>query len=159
MYLEHRLLPVCSKQNTVVLVVSPVGNVNCRGQTNEGFFICCATGYTARAGWDPATGLGSLNFGNFRDYVMGLTWSSAGPPAPPWAMPAPTASAASALLCPVAPVPYLGTCTAGGGGGTGEIVGVVVGTIVGVGATAAVLFVRYDAVFCCLYVAELSCAA
>eukprot|EP00041_Stephanoeca_diplocostata_P028824 m.834170 g.834170 ORF g.834170 m.834170 type:complete len:1072 (+) comp23444_c0_seq4:147-3362(+) len=120
------------------------GNINCRGQTNEGFFICCATGYNARAGWDPATGLGSLNFGNFRAYVMGLSWSSAGPPAPPWTMPTPTTTAPSAMLCPVAATPYLGVCASNGGsGGSGNTIGVVLGVLFGLGATAVALLLWY----------------
>ena len=33
---------------------------------------CCSQGYYAASGWDPLTGLGSINFQAFKSYVMSL---------------------------------------------------------------------------------------
>jgi len=40
------------------------------GGTNGG--ECADMGFETFAGWDPTTGLGSINFGNLRDYIMAL---------------------------------------------------------------------------------------
>jgi len=37
--------------------------------TAEGL-VCCAQGFSAGVGWDPVTGLGSLNFTHFNDYLI-----------------------------------------------------------------------------------------
>jgi len=40
------------------------GSNNC-GEYNGTAYPCCTAGFTATAGWDPTTGLGSIDFNNF----------------------------------------------------------------------------------------------
>lgn len=79
------------------------GNINCRGQNSPGNSICCATGYSAGLGWDPASGLGSINFPILRDHVLATMPNVA---TAPFRKPTP---ASGAQLCPLASSPYLGT--------------------------------------------------
>ena len=44
-----------------------VGNNLCTAGT-----VCCAQGFYAAPGWDPATGFGSVNFGKFVDTFVAL---------------------------------------------------------------------------------------
>jgi len=44
-----------------------VGENNCAASA-----VCCSEGFYATAGWDPATGFGSVNFANFKTYFMSL---------------------------------------------------------------------------------------
>jgi hypothetical protein len=80
------------------------GDINCRGQNPSGTSICCSTGYSAVAGWDPASGLGSVNFGILRDYVIS---TAPNVDTPAWTPPPLAPSGGRA--CPVANPPYLGT--------------------------------------------------
>lgn len=49
------------------------GNNKCtRSTTTSSTSVCCAQGFTAKAGWDPATGLGSVNFTAFSKVFTGL---------------------------------------------------------------------------------------
>ena len=43
------------------------GNTLCVGQN-----LCCTQGYYAAPGWDPATGLGSINYGKFQHFLLSL---------------------------------------------------------------------------------------
>jgi hypothetical protein len=45
--------------------------------------ICCGSGYNSIAGWDPVTGLGSVNFTLFREVLTGLGEKYAYPTAAP----------------------------------------------------------------------------
>ena len=45
-----------------------IGKNNC---TNA-YHTCCPQGFEATPGWDPATGLGTLNFRKFKNYMMDL---------------------------------------------------------------------------------------
>ena len=49
--------------------------------------VCCPTGFDATEGWDPVTGLGSVNFEKFKSEL--LTGSVRGSPAPPHFQPPP----------------------------------------------------------------------
>lgn len=80
-----------------------VGDINCRGQNSPGLAICCSTGYSAIPGWDPATGLGSINFGIFRDYVVSTMPNSR---TTRWQKPPTTTGGA---MCATTPLSYLGT--------------------------------------------------
>ncbi len=44
------------------------GDNNCAA----GADVCCSSGYNARAGWDPVTGVGSVNFTAFSDVLFRL---------------------------------------------------------------------------------------
>ena len=44
-----------------------VGNNKC---TSSSF--CCTSGFSTSSGWDPVTGLGSINFANFKTVLTGL---------------------------------------------------------------------------------------
>jgi hypothetical protein len=82
------------------------GDINCRGQNSPGTAICCSTGYSAVEGWDPATGLGSLNFGVFRDYVLTTMPDNA---TAHWSKPMPSVGGD---MCATPAMPYLGKeCT------------------------------------------------
>ena len=77
------------------------GNNNCRGQVPTAT-ICCETGYQAAEGWDPASGLGSLNFTALLVHVLSLpafTPRQVSSPLPPWVPLAasPTAPGAAAV--------------------------------------------------------------
>lgn len=86
-----------------------VGKNNC---TNA-YHPCCPQGYEATPGWDPSTGLGTLNFRKFKTYMMDIQagGSRAGPPTgKPSPLPSfiPTASAPSPIsgkppLSPISP--------------------------------------------------------
>lgn len=41
--------------------------------------LCCSQGFDATTGWDPATGLGSVNFQNFKLVMLGQTPTTAAP--------------------------------------------------------------------------------
>ena len=43
------------------------GNNRCVGSN-----LCCSQGYYAAPGWDPATGLGSINYGKFQHFLLSL---------------------------------------------------------------------------------------
>ena len=49
---------------------------------------CCSTGFTATTGWDPVTGLGSVNFANFKSVLVGLGNNLNIPTLPPTQAPA-----------------------------------------------------------------------
>ena len=51
------------------------GKNNCAG---GGVTSCCAEGFNAAVGWDPATGLGSLNFMLFKNFF--LSFDNTSPP-------------------------------------------------------------------------------
>ena len=53
---------------------------------------CCKYGYDATVGWDPVTGLGSLNFEEFRAYALSV--------APPAAPPPPTQQIVQSMTFP-----------------------------------------------------------
>ena len=40
------------------------GNNKCAGMTSKHVVNCCNQGFTCTTGWDPVTGLGSINYGN-----------------------------------------------------------------------------------------------
>jgi tripeptidyl-peptidase-1 len=44
------------------------GNNNCAA---EGI-VCCSQGFESSAGWDPVTGLGTLNFAGFKKKMLSL---------------------------------------------------------------------------------------
>lgn len=82
------------------------GSNNCRGQTPY-TVVCCEHGYQAAEGWDPASGLGSLNFTAMLDYALSTLYSNATPPDSllPWT-PASTAPTTAAIhYCPVTSYP------------------------------------------------------
>ena len=54
-----------------------VGKNNCTRDSS-----CCREGFSAAPGWDPASGLGTLNFSRFKQFMLGLNPSSL-PTAPP----------------------------------------------------------------------------
>ena len=45
------------------------GHIRCPG---GGGIICCKQGYTATSGWDPASGLGSMNYGRMQEVLVSL---------------------------------------------------------------------------------------
>lgn len=45
------------------------GSNNCAAGPEDNH-TCCSYGFTATSGWDPVTGLGSINFENFKDAVL-----------------------------------------------------------------------------------------
>ena len=47
-----------------------VGDNKCTASLTN--LACCAQGFNAAVGWDPATGLGSINFTPFMNYFMDL---------------------------------------------------------------------------------------
>ena len=42
------------------------------GSNNCGELMCCDHGFDAASGWDPVTGLGTLNFGILKDALLKL---------------------------------------------------------------------------------------
>ena len=42
------------------------------GPTSKSASVCCAQGFEATKGWDPVTGLGSIDFKKFKDTMMSL---------------------------------------------------------------------------------------
>lgn len=53
-----------------------VGNNYCAAVSNDTIVICCKEGFEATAGWDPVTGLGSLNVGRMIDFLSSLQFNS-----------------------------------------------------------------------------------
>lgn len=45
-----------------------VGNNKCTSTSS----LCCTSGFTTSSGWDPVTGIGSINFANFKSILTGL---------------------------------------------------------------------------------------
>ena len=41
------------------------GDIKCGAQNYYGYNTCCMQGFYAASGWDPATGLGSIDYGKF----------------------------------------------------------------------------------------------
>jgi tripeptidyl-peptidase I len=48
-----------------------IGNNSCLEQSGSSVVCCSPQGYTAQSGWDPVTGLGSLNFRGFYNSAVG----------------------------------------------------------------------------------------
>jgi hypothetical protein len=59
-----------SLSSSIILNDITVGENNC--VAGHSASICCEQGFTAGVGWDPATGLGSLNFTAFKNAFMKL---------------------------------------------------------------------------------------
>ena len=49
-----------------------VGKNNCGRVSSTSTYTCCDEGFYAASGWDPLTGLGSINFQKFSDTAMGI---------------------------------------------------------------------------------------
>ena len=72
------------------------GNTFCAAKN-----ICCPEGFYAAAGWDPATGLGSLNYGRLQDVLVALGGANAlGPTDRPTVGPTASPSVASPTNIP-----------------------------------------------------------
>ena len=67
------------------------GSNACRGQAPPGYGICCPTGFVAATGWDPTSGLGSLNYPNLLAFAKWYSEDSGRGSIPPstsgWVMP------------------------------------------------------------------------
>ena len=77
-----------------------VGNNNCTSTT------CCSQGFHATTGWDPVTGLGSLNVRKFKRYMLeiaGLKVPSDPPSTAPIPVPSPQPSTAKPIASPSSP--------------------------------------------------------
>jgi len=73
--------------------------------------VCCGHGYSALAGWDPVTGLGSVNFRTFKQALLALGDHPLTPTAAPTVIPGfPTASptAANSAAPTRSPIAYPG---------------------------------------------------
>jgi len=46
------------------------GNNRCAAGIPEDGINCCAFGFNATQGWDPLTGLGSINFADFQAEIL-----------------------------------------------------------------------------------------
>lgn len=57
-----------------------VGENNCGRLNSSKLITCCNEGYYATLGWDPVTGLGSINFQKFSDVAFALPGYSSSPP-------------------------------------------------------------------------------
>jgi hypothetical protein len=53
---------------------------------------CCSQGYYAAPGWDPATGLGSINFDSFKNVLVSLGIAPSSPTSSPTRAPTKTAA-------------------------------------------------------------------
>ena len=59
--------PVLYANSTSFVKDITSGNIKCNA-----YKVCCSQGFYAAPGWDPASGLGSLNFGKFQSVLMSL---------------------------------------------------------------------------------------
>jgi hypothetical protein len=59
------------------------GNNKCCAQTVANQKpVCCTQGFQAGTGWDPVTGLGSVNFANFKAALLGIGQNPTAAPSP-----------------------------------------------------------------------------
>jgi hypothetical protein len=82
-----------------------VGKNNC---TNA-YHSCCPQGFEATPGWDPSTGLGTLNFRKFKNYMMDLIPPSGPPTNKPTPSPTPVVGVPSSK--PSTSLPTMGPTT------------------------------------------------
>ena len=66
------LNPVLYANSSLFVNDITVGKNNCTRTTS-----CCGQGFSAAPGWDPATGLGTLDFLRFKRFMMGIKPTSA----------------------------------------------------------------------------------
>ena len=59
--------PTLYKDHALFFNDITVGRNNCTG-----LITCCKEGFEATAGWDPASGLGSIDFRKFRDHMLSI---------------------------------------------------------------------------------------
>jgi hypothetical protein len=62
---------------------------------------CCSQGYYAAPGWDPVTGLGSINFDSFKNVLVSLGRATSSPTIPPTR--APTRAATPSIKSTIKP--------------------------------------------------------
>ena len=86
------LNPVLYANSTLFMNDVTSGKNNCTGSTS-----CCREGFSAAPGWDPASGLGTLNFVKFKRFMMSIKPTSS-PSVRPSSQPSnePTSSPSSA---------------------------------------------------------------
>lgn len=53
-----------------------VGNNYCAAVSNATSIICCKEGFEATVGWDPVTGLGSVNVGKMINFLSSIQFNS-----------------------------------------------------------------------------------
>ena len=59
--------PALYKNSTLFMQDVTSGDNKCAGISSKNVVNCCSQGFTCTTGWDPVTGLGSVNYGKLEE--------------------------------------------------------------------------------------------